>query len=299
MFERHMNLAAVILLAGVAAAAVSGCGRTTNDAAASSADAMAATTEPMQGTSAPEDARAAQLAEKERELSAREADLALQERERDLARREAALAAAAKAPASAPKSPAPAKSPAATQRVAMANPAPAAVAKPILVPAGTELSIGLSSDVSTKTAKVGDVIDGRLTSDLVIDGRRVMAAGSPVRGKVTQVVSGSNKIGGVPTLELSFDRVELDDGSSIAISGRVMQQAASDTAKDSAKIIGGAAAGAIVGHQIDHDRGKIIGGLLGGAAGAVVAQKTGGEITLPAGSVLVVATEAPFEVRRG
>ncbi|HSN72778.1 MAG TPA: glycine zipper 2TM domain-containing protein, partial [Steroidobacteraceae bacterium] len=69
--------------------------------------------------------------------------------------------------------------------------------------------------------------------------------------------------------------------------------------RDTAKIVGGAAAGAIIGHQIDDDNGKVIGGLLGGAAGAVAAKKTGGEIAIPAGTVILVGLDAPFEVSGG
>jgi hypothetical protein len=52
----------------------------------------------------------------------------------------------------------------------------------------------------------------------------------------------------------------------------------------------------VIGHQIDDDKGKVIGGILGGAAGAVAAQKTGGEVELPAGTVLTFALDKPSEV---
>ena len=165
------------------------------------------------------------------------------------------------------------------------------------MPAGTQFAVGLSSDVSTKTAKVGDPVDARLSSDLVVDGRTALAAGSPVRGTVTEVVSGSNKIGGVPKLALKFDRLELENGQTVAINGLVVQQGKSETGKDTAKIVGGAAAGAVIGHQVgDNDKGTVIGGLLGGAAGALAAKKTGGEVNVPAGTVVTFTTDAPFQV---
>ena len=101
---------------------------------------------------------------------------------------------------------------------------------PIIVPAGTQLSVSLTSDITTRTAHVGDPVDARLAFDLLMNGRTALPAGASVHGTVTQVVSGSAKIGG------------------------------------------------------------------GAAAGALAAHKTGGEVTVPAGSVLVVVTEAAFEV---
>ncbi len=185
---------------------------------------------------------------------------------------------------------------AATQAPPAAVVAPAP-AKPIVVPAGTQISIGLSSNVSTKTATIGDSVDARLASDLVIDGRRAILAGAPVRGRVTDVVSGSKRIGGTPTLAMNFDGIELEDGTTVPIRGQLVQQAKSDTGRDTAKIVGGTAAGAIIGHQVDDDKGKVIGGILGGAAGAIAARKTGGEIDVPAGTVMAFVVDAPFEVR--
>ena len=114
---------------------------------------------------------------------------------------------------------------------------------------------------------------------------------------MTQVISGSDKIGGVPTIGLRFDTLVAADGSTQAINASYLQQAKSETGKDTAKILGGAAAGAVVGHQVDDDKGTVIGGLLGAASGAAVAQKTGADIKLTAGQVLNVATTTTFEVK--
>ena len=243
---------------------------------------------------------AAELSTWEADLTRREADLALKEREQELARREAELSAKAKAAAA----PAPVKksTPPKPAAVAATQARPAAVvapapAKSIVVPAGTQISIGLSSNVSTKTATIGDSVDARLASDLMIDGRRAILAGAPVRGRVTDVVSGSKRIGGTPTLAMNFDGIELEDGTTVPIRGQLVQQAKSDTGRDTAKIVGGTAAGAIIGHQVDDDKGKVIGGILGGAAGAIAARKTGGEIDVPAGTVMAFVVDAPFEVR--
>lgn len=236
---------------------------------------------------AKETADAAAVAAKEAELAQREAEIAA---------REAELAAQAK----------PAE-PVVVNKPAKPKPAPVVVAKPatpkpvtpvftappppvvITVPSGTPLSLALNSAISTKTAKVGDEVRARLLSDVVIDGKTAIYAGTTVAGAVTDVVSGSSKIGGIPTLGVRFDRLELPGGKDVPITGDLSQKGKSDTGRDTAKIVGGAAAGAILGHQVKGgDKGKVLGGLLGGAIGAVAAQKTGTEVTLAEGSEMSI-----------
>lgn len=239
------------------------------------------------------DAAAAQAA-RDAELSRLEADMSLKEREAELARRESQLAAKQKAPPRPTAAPKPvAAAPAAVP--AEKEPAPAAV-KTYAVPAGTQLSVQLIAPVSTKTAQIGDNIDGRLTTDVIVDGKTLVAAGSTVRGSVTEVISGSRKIGGIPTLGITFDTLTLAGAETVAISGRLVQQGKSDTARDTAKIAGGALVGAVIGNKIDKGTGKIVGGIVGGAAGAAVAQNTGTEVELPSGTVVGFMLDNSFEV---
>jgi hypothetical protein len=302
--SRQISIASSLAaLAGIATLALAGCGQSpTPDANAN----VGATADPAAEQAQADAAREAELATRESELAAREAELAMKQKEQELAAREASLAAKEKAATKVAATPTKKKKSADLKPAAVlatndplratTQPMKSAKAMPLTVPAGTLFSVNLSSAVSTKTAKVGDPIDARLASDLVVNGRTALAAGSPVRGTVTEVVSGSNKIGGVPTLAMTFDRLELENGQSVAINGRVVQQGKSETGKDTAKIVGGAAAGAIIGHQVDDDKGTVIGGLLGGAAGAVAAKKTGGEVNVPAGSTVTFSTDAPFQV---
>ncbi|MGQ0429919.1 MAG: glycine zipper 2TM domain-containing protein [Gammaproteobacteria bacterium] len=227
---------------------------------------------------------------KEEELARREAELALKEKEQELARREAELDKASK-PSSRPASSKPAATTAAAPKPVASGP------RQYTVPAGTSLTVELPAAISTKTARVGDRVSGYLTSDLVVDGKVVARAGALLQGSVSEVISGSNKIGGTPTLGFTFDNLTLADGSDATVSGSVTQVAAkSDTGRDTAKIAGGAIAGAVIGHQVDGDKGKIIGGLLGAAAGAAAAKKTGTEVELPAGTQLGFTLNRPVTV---
>jgi len=291
------------------ALALSACGKSaapeapqTSDTAAQGQDmgasaADAATNAAAESTSAANERAAADLAAKESALAEREAALAAKEQEADLARREVALAAEKKAARRAPQVAA-AKPVKQTARVADPAPPPAPVA-PLVVARGTSLSIELVNAVSSKTATVGDRVDGRLAADVIVDGRTALAAGTPVQGSVTHVISGSKTIGGTPTLGIVFDQLDVGRGPPLTFNANLEQVGKSDKGRDAAKIAGGAVAGAVIGHQIDHDdKGKIIGGILGGAAGALAAKKTGGDVSLAAGTLVSVELTSPLEIKR-
>lgn len=209
---------------------------------------------------------------------------------------EAAPETATPAPAPAPAAPVAAAPKPAAKPAAAPKPAPVQV---VTIPAGTVLSMSLSTALTSKTAKVGDPVKAMLTSDVAVDGRTVIANGTTVAGSVIKVVSGGDKIGGTPTLAVSFDRIELAGGTDLPISGEITEKGKSDNTRDTVKIVGGTAAGAIIGDQvIKGDKGKVIGGLLGGAVGAVAAQKTGTEVQMAEGTALSLILNAPVEITK-
>lgn len=188
--------------------------------------------------------------------------------------------------------------PAGTRPAAPSAPKPAPVST-VTVPAGTELALSLATSLSSKTAKAGDPVRAVLTSDVNVDGRTAIASGTTVAGAVVKVTSGSDKIGGTPTLVVAFDRLELPGGKDVPITGELTSQGKSDNTRDTVKIVGGAAAGALLGDQVSKkDRGKVIGGLLGAAAGAIAAKETGTEVQLAEGTTFTLALGAPVEITR-
>lgn len=268
------------------------------------------------GQSAPEPQPAAMdTAQQDAELKAREAALVAREAEvtakeqADEARKQAEEAArlqreadaravaAAKKAAVASKPPAKSSSTAATT-TAKTEPVTPPVVKRVSVPAGTQLTIALGSDLSSKTARKGDAFEAKTVSDIMIGDRIAVPAGSRVSGTITDVVSGSKAIGAVPMIGLKFDTLKLEDGQQVAITGDLVEQGKSEKGRDTAKILGGAAAGAVLGHQVKKgSSGKVLGGLLGGAVGAVAAKKTGTEVTLASGSTLTITTGEAFNVK--
>jgi hypothetical protein len=290
----------------LAAFALAGCARKPSPApepapAPEAAPAPAVDTAAADAAKAADEARAAELAAKEKELADREAALKQQELEAELARRDAENAAAAKAQAAkaaaARKTPPKAAAAGGAAAGAAAASKPAEPPKPIVVPAGTQLAIQVNSALSTKTAKVGDRVDAKLSSDVVIGGRKAASAGATVTGSVFKVVSGSSGVGKTPKLTLTFDNLVASNGATVPIAAKYQQLGKSEKGQDTAKIVGGAAVGAIIGNQVSHSGGSVIGGVLGAGAGTAIANKTGSEVEIPAGTVVTVATGAEFEVK--
>lgn len=236
------------------------------------------------------------LAAREAELKRREEELALKEREIAVARREAAVASAPKVPRS---NAAPRPTSSSTSTTASApRPAPApAIVAPVTVPSGTELALAMTNGITTKTAKVGDPVQAILTAPVLVGGKTIIPAGATVVGEVTEVISGTAKIGGHPTLGLAFNEIRLEDGRRLGINAKLTQVGRKETNRDAAKIAGGALVGAIVGDQVsDKNSGKIVGAVLGGAAGAAIAHNTGGEVELKDGAAVTIALTSSVTV---
>lgn len=295
MHARRSPLTAAILLAlsATTATMLAGCGGPSTPVPEASPPATAAdpaAAEVAPATAAEQDAAAAAAA-REAELKAKEVEMQL--REQAVADREAAAAASAAA-ASKAATPRPTATSKPVAKAPAPTPAAAPPPPPVTVPAGTQVSVRLNSDYSTKTTPLGQAVNAELASDLVVDGRVVARAGAPISGTITEVTSGSQKIGAVPALKIDFTQLVATDGRTLPVAIRINQKGQSEKGRDTAKIVGGTAAGAIIGHQVNDDKGKVIGGIIGGAAGAVGAKKTGTEVELAAGTVLAANVRTDF-----
>ena len=297
MHARRSPLTAAILLAlsATTATVLTACGGPSTPAPEASPPAATAgptAAEVAAATAAEQDAAAAAAA-REAELKAKEVEMQL--REQAVADREAAAAAsAAAARKAATPRPTTTSKPVAKAPAPAPTPAAAPPPPPVTVPAGTQVSVRLNSDYSTKTAALGQAVNAELASDLVVGGRVVARAGAPISGTITEVTSGSSKIGAVPALKIDFTQLVATDGRTLPVAIRINQKGQSEKGRDTAKIVGGTAAGAIIGHQVNDDKGKVIGGIIGGAAGAIGAKKTGTEVELAAGTVLAANVRTAF-----
>src|SRR5690349_10614240 len=205
------------------------------------------------------------------------------------------------APADAPRSvaPAPAATPAASSEAATPIP-PKPVAPPpprfreVTVPAGTSLSVTILSNLASNTSHVEDAVKASLAEPVVVDGVTAVPAKAQITGTVTDVKE-SGRVKGKASLALRFDRLIVRGETQRISSARVMLEAQDNKKSDVKKGGLGAGLGAVVGGVVGGGKGAAIGAVAGGT-GAILGTK-GGEISVPAGTVVNVLLQEPFSVQ--
>jgi hypothetical protein len=97
-----------------------------------------------------------------------------------------------------------------TDADAPAADAPAA-SQPIIVPAGTTLTVRLGEDLGSSTSTSGQNFSATLDRDVVVDGQTVIAAGASVTGRVVSARP-AGALAGEAHLQLKLISVSVDSG---------------------------------------------------------------------------------------
>jgi len=167
-----------------------------------------------------------------------------------------------------------------------------------------QFSIATSATISSRSAKPGDVFTATVVADVQdAAGRVAIPAGSLVSGTITDVKSAPNP-SSPGTLTLAVNSVAVN-GRSYPISASIDSLATERHGRpvsggDAVKVGVGAAAGAIVGQIIGkNSKGTIIGAAVGAAAGGAYAAATkDGDISLPAGTHILVTVNQRLNITR-
>ena len=77
------------------------------------------------------------------------------------------------------------------------------------LPAGTPVRVRLGQTISSAIAQSGDTWEGKLASDLVLNGKTVARRGAPVQGKVAEAKA-SGRLASPGLLKLSLVSVQID-----------------------------------------------------------------------------------------
>jgi hypothetical protein len=160
--------------------------------------------------------------------------------------------------------------------------AAAAPARPVVVPAGTSLTVTVDQDVSTKTNSSGDKFAASLAEPVTVGGGEVLPKGTKIRGTVTQSESAGHLKGGA-LLELTLDSMSVNGQRYSIETSSYSQQGKARGKRTVVGGGGGAALGAIVGAIAGGGKGAAIGAVAGGGAGTAGAAYTGDrDLTVPA-----------------
>jgi hypothetical protein len=159
----------------------------------------------------------------------------------------------------------------ATGQSSAAVPAPAA---PVVVDAGTMLTVTIDQAVSTKNNNTGDRFEASLAAPVRVDGNEVLPIGTKVRGTVTQAASAGHLKGGA-VLALTLDSITAG-GQTYPIETSEYSEVGKSRGKRSVEGGGGGAAvGAVIGAIAGGGKGAAIGAVAGGGAGTAGAAYTG------------------------
>jgi len=167
-----------------------------------------------------------------------------------------------------------------------------------------QFSIATSATISSRSAKPGDVFTATVVADVQdAAGRIAIPAGSLVSGTITDVKSAPNP-SSPGTLTLALNSVAVN-GRSYPLNASIDSLATERHGQpvsggDAVKVGVGAAAGAVVGQIISkNSKGTIIGAVVGAAAGGAYAAATkDGDISLPAGTHILVTLSQRLNISR-
>jgi hypothetical protein len=172
-----------------------------------------------------------------------------------------------------------------------------AAPKPLVVPAGTVLTVRLGQTVGSKVSTSGQPFTATVASPVEAGGKVAIPAGATATGTVVDAKPlGRFKGGAVLQLRLTSVTV---NGSDRSISTSSVVRTEKGKGKRTAIMAGGGAGlGALIGGLAGGGKGAAIGALAGGGAGTGGAAFTGNkDIVLPAESALSFKLEQPLEVK--
>jgi hypothetical protein len=178
------------------------------------------------------------------------------------------------------------------------NEAPAAKREPLVVPAGTTVTVSLGSALGSKLSKTGETFTGTVAKDVVIGNEVAIQKGATVSGTVTDAKALGRFAGGA-SLDVRLDSININ-GADMPVQATAQPFTAKGKGKRTAVLAGGGAAlGGIVGALAGGGKGAAIGMAAGAGAGGAGAAFTGNkDIVLPAESAVAFELSQPLEVRQ-
>ncbi len=169
--------------------------------------------------------------------------------------------------------------------------------QPIVIPAGTVLTVKTSQALSSKTSQAGQTFLATLAQPVSVGKKRALPAGATVSGRVVTARE-KGKIKGEGELSVELTSISVG-GHTYPIHTNTLDSTVKGKGSRTAKTTGGGAAGgALIGGIAGGGKGAGIGALVGAGAGLVGGAVTGNkQIEVPAESVLTFTLSEPLTLR--
>ncbi|MGP0072775.1 MAG: LssY C-terminal domain-containing protein [Bryobacteraceae bacterium] len=167
------------------------------------------------------------------------------------------------------------------------------------IPTGTQISIRLTTEINTATAKVGDAFQALVIAPVVVDGRVAMSAGAALTGHVKEVTAAVNP-DDQAVLALSFDEIRDTAGKKSSIAAKLSSIDDARESVDSSGRIQGIVASKTGSGRLDQGIDKIsekypsFGELLGTVKQAVL-KEADANIDYKAGVEMTIALTKPLD----
>lgn len=87
----------------------------------------------------------------------------------------------------------------------------------VVLKAGTVIPMELVNTITSKTARSGQLVDFRVTSDVKVDGKTVISAGSIAQGQIVRAKK-NGLLGSEGELEIAVKSIKAVDGTNIYLS---------------------------------------------------------------------------------
>jgi hypothetical protein len=168
--------------------------------------------------------------------------------------------------------------------------------KPIIIPAGTVLTVRTGEALSSKSSQEGQTFLGTLAQPVSTGGRRALPTGATVNGTVVAAKK-KGKIKGEGQLALTLNSISVGGHTYRILTNTLDSTVKGKGKRTAATTGGGAAAGALIGGLAGGGAGAGIGALAGAGAGFVGGALTGNkQIEIPAETPLSFTLAKPLKL---
>jgi hypothetical protein len=168
--------------------------------------------------------------------------------------------------------------------------------EPLIVPAGSAVTVSLGSALGSKVSQPGQTFSGSVAKDVLVGGTVAIPKGATVGGTVTDAKP-LGKFAGGAVLQVRLDSINLNGGD-LPVQVALRTFSVKGKGKRTGVMAGGGAAlGGIIGAIAGGGKGAAIGMAAGGGAGAGGAALTGNnDVVLPAESAVTFQLSQPLEI---
>jgi len=170
--------------------------------------------------------------------------------------------------------------------------------EPVVVPAGTSITVSLGSAIGSKLSQTGQTFAGSVAKDVLVHQTVAIPQGTNVSGTITDAKP-LGKFAGGAVLEVRLDAISLH-GADIPVQASARTFTQKGKGKRTAVLAGGGAAlGGLIGGLAGGGKGAAIGLAAGGGAGAGGSALAGNkDIVLPAEADITFELSQALEIRR-